>query len=52
MDSCDLNQLVQQEIFLPGFLDVLNNWNEPLPLFLPAQTTFAQYDQSRMIRRV
>ena len=29
---------------------MLNNWNEPL--LLPAQTTFAQYDQSRMSRRV
>jgi hypothetical protein len=50
--SGDLNQLVQQEVFIAGFLHVLNDWNEPLPLFLPTQTTFAQDDQSRMNRRV
>jgi hypothetical protein len=47
-DSSDLNQFVQQEVFLPGVLHVLNNGNEPFPLFLPAQTAFAQDDQSRM----
>ena len=51
-DSRDLNQLVQQEIFIPGFLDVLDHGKEPLPLFLPAQTTFAQDDQTRMNRLV
>jgi hypothetical protein len=51
-DSSDLNQFVQQEVFIPGVLHVLNDWNEPFPLFLPAQTAFAQYDQSRMNRRV
>jgi hypothetical protein len=51
-DSSDLNQLVQQEVFIPGVLHVPDNRKEPLPLFLPAQTAFAQYDQSRMNRRV
>jgi hypothetical protein len=51
-DSGNLDQLVQQEIFIAGFFDVLDNWNEPRPLFLPAQTTFAQDDQSWMGRRV
>jgi hypothetical protein len=51
-DSCDLNQLVQQEVFIPKFLDVLNNWNDPFPLFLPAQTTFPQDDQAWMHGRV
>jgi hypothetical protein len=36
----------------PDFLTSSNNWNEPLPLFLPPQTTLAQYDQSRMNRHV
>jgi hypothetical protein len=51
-DSRDLDQLVQQEIFIPGFLHVLDNRNESLSLFLPAQTTLAQDDQSRVNRRV
>lgn len=50
-DSSDLNQFVQQEVFIPRFLHVLDNCNEPFPLFLPAQTTFAQDDQARMNRR-
>jgi hypothetical protein len=31
---------------------VLKKRKDPLPLFLPAQTIFAQYDQSRMNRRL
>ena len=31
---------------------MLDNRSEPLPLFLPTQTTFAQNDQSRMDRYV
>jgi len=50
-DSGDLDQFVQQEIFIPGFLNVLDNRKEPLPLFLPAQATCAQDYQSRMNRR-
>ena len=34
-DACDLNQLVQQEMFIAGLLHVLDNRSEPIPLFLP-----------------
>jgi hypothetical protein len=34
-DSGNLNQLVQQEMFIAGLLHVLDNRSEPIPLFLP-----------------
>ena len=37
-DSGNLNQLVQQEVFISGLPHVLDNRSEPLPLFLPTQT--------------
>ncbi len=51
-DSEDLNQVIQQEAFIPGFLYMLDNRKEPLPLFLLGQATFTQYDQSRMNGRL
>ncbi len=51
-DAANLNQLVQQEVFVPRLPGMLHNWPEPLPLFLPAQSTFAQHDLPWMDRCV
>src|SRR5262249_29411771 len=47
-DTGNLNQLVQQEVFIVGLLHVLDHRPEPFPLLPPTQTTLAQDDQSRM----
>jgi hypothetical protein len=51
VDSGNLDQLVQQEVLIAGFHDVLNNGNAPLPFCVLTQTTFAPDDQSWMNSR-
>jgi len=50
-DPGNLDQLIQEEVF-PRLLHMLDIRPEPLPLFLPAKTTFAEDNQSRMDRYI
>jgi len=50
--TLSLNQLVQQEVLITRLLHLLDDWPEPLPLLLAAQTTLAQHYQSRMDRDI
>ena len=47
-DSPDFNEFVDQEVLVSRFYCVFDNGLEPLPLFIPRQSTLSQDDQSGM----